>query len=133
MLALLLLAAGAEPPPPQFTVVNNVPPTFVVVNKVPPASVPAPQPVQWRSVTRPAVGHSHTCPRCRLTWDHEAHAGHDCPRCGTPQFVVDQPSRPVTVYYPVRPATSAPPPPAAPYRLPYTLPPSFGDGCPPTG
>jgi len=33
--------------------------------------------------------HSHTCYRCGTSWTHDVHAGHDCPTCGTPQYVQD--------------------------------------------
>jgi hypothetical protein len=46
--------------------------------------------------TRVPQGHTHTCVNGH-TWDHAANPTHVCKFCGASQFVVDSPSRPVTV------------------------------------
>lgn len=43
---------------------------------------------------RAPIGHTHT--HC-VTWDHTAHAGHDCPVCGVEVKDPDRPARMVTV------------------------------------
>lgn len=43
---------------------------------------------------RAPIGHTHT--HC-VTWDHTAHAGHDCPVCGLEQKFQDTRPQPVTV------------------------------------
>jgi DNA-directed RNA polymerase subunit RPC12/RpoP len=87
------------------------------------------------TTTRPAQGHSHTCGKCGTTWDHAAVAGHNCPNCGTPQFVIDRPTRPVTIrktiQVPVAAPKTAPPPTmtlSALQRSAVSL-----NGCPPSG
>jgi uncharacterized protein (DUF983 family) len=47
--------------------------------------------------SRAPVGHTHTCPRCGTTWDHQSNAGHNCPNCGAAQYVQDSFPRAVTV------------------------------------
>lgn len=75
------------------------------------AMVPQPASVQMKSVpgalpsqpikdapttvVREAHGHTHTCPRCNTTWDHDSNPGHNCPNCGTPQYVQDTVRKPV--------------------------------------
>lgn len=78
------------------------------------------------TTTRAPVGHTHTCPRCGTTWDHQANPGHNCPNCGTAVYVQDRVPRPVTI----RVATVS----AAPAPVPttvYQLPPGFSaaGGC----
>lgn len=46
--------------------------------------------------TRAPHGHTHTC-RNGHTWDHAANPTHTCKFCGLSQYVVDRPSRPVTI------------------------------------
>lgn len=46
---------------------------------------------------RQARGHTHTCHRCNITWDHVANPTHNCEICGRTQTSIDQPSRPVTI------------------------------------
>ena len=55
-----------------------------------------PTPTYDRAVTQPQlttmrapIGHTHTCPRCGITWDHAMNAGHNCPNCGTQQLYQD--------------------------------------------
>lgn len=47
---------------------------------------------------RNPIGHTHTCPRCGDTWDHNKNPTHTCQRCGASQFTIDTPSRMVQVY-----------------------------------
>lgn len=42
------------------------------------------------------VGHTHTCNKCGLTWDHSTNPGHACANCGTTQYVQDSVPRMVT-------------------------------------
>lgn len=55
--------------------------------------------------TRAPTGHTHTCPnqKCNTTWDHKSNDSHNCPECGTEQFVQDARPRPVTVKAKVKP------------------------------
>ena len=70
---------------------------FVFGSPEPVAPPPKPPVVKQSLTTRPAVGHTHTCPRCGTTWDHRENPGHQCVRCGTFQYVQDARPRPVTV------------------------------------
>lgn len=65
------------------------------------------------------VGHTHTCPRCGETWDHQKNTGHTCQNCGAHQAVQDAVPRMVQVH---APAAAYP---AAVYHAPayrYTIP-----------
>lgn len=48
-------------------------------------------------------GHTHTCPSCKTTWDHESNPvgpglqGHICPNCKTEQRTQDYTPQPVTI------------------------------------
>lgn len=55
-------------------------------------------PIRYQTVmaTRSPQGHTHTCPNGH-TWDHSATPGHNCPICGSAQFVQDRSPRMVTV------------------------------------
>lgn len=60
--------------------------------------------------TRAPHGHTHTCAHGH-TWDHAANPTHKCQFCGMMQYVVDNPSRPVTIVRTVQ-VQSEPTPPA---------------------
>lgn len=48
---------------------------------------------------RQPVGHTHTCPICGNSWDHQKNPTHKCDKAGCPgsQYVIDQPSRMVPI------------------------------------
>lgn len=98
-----------------------VPDTPSPVTVAPPAEVTG----HWSY--RAPVGHTHTCVNGH-TWDHTANPTHTCQICGAQQVVIDNPSRPVGVWF--GPAASVAPPP--PYRAPPTTYAPFGSaggGC----
>ncbi len=83
MFMLLVLACGASVP--QFIVENKCP-AFSVANRIPAVKATTTKTaVSYRQPT----SHTHTCPKCGLTWDHQANPGHVCKACGTPQYVQD--------------------------------------------
>lgn len=92
-----------------------------------PAVVAAPAPVQMvtKQVTasRAPVGHTHTCPRCGMTWDHQANPGHNCANCGTAVYVQDRSPRMVTTVRTVTVPVTAPQQSFPAYLLPG------GGGC----
>lgn len=47
--------------------------------------------------SRSARGHTHTCYHCQITWDHFENPTHNCQNCGRPQYVIDSPSKMVTI------------------------------------
>ena len=48
-----------------------------------------------------SMDHTHTCPRCKYTWNHAEDGGsHRCPKCGTFQNVQDTGRQPITVNTP---------------------------------
>lgn len=87
--AVMLVVCIVRAEPPTFTVTNRMS-EFKVVNKC-----PATKTVK-AFATRPARGHTHTCSHGH-TWDHDANPTHTCQFCGMTQYVVDTPSRPVTI------------------------------------
>jgi hypothetical protein len=121
MRTLAILAAvvtvGSVPAeePPRFVVVENKVPAFKVVEN----RVPKKAEVKWVAYSRPPVGHTHTCPRCHVVWDHQENPTHACANCGTQQFVQDPFPRPVTLWRQV------------PAERPDPVPvPSLSDDCP---
>jgi hypothetical protein len=75
-------------------------------------TAPVAQQAASANTLRQPNGHTHTCPKCGDTWDHDKNPTHNCKQCGTFQNVVDQPSRMVQV----RSAALAPVSPAVPVK-----------------
>lgn len=94
----------------------------------PSVTEPAPPKAKVEYYTRPPVGHTHSC-KCGTTWDHTANPTHTCLYCGTSQFVVDNPPRPVTMQRVVGSA-SIDIPSSNPSPATYIFPGSSSAGCP---
>lgn len=106
----------------------------------PPLSPPDPPPLTIKAVVAGTVtttrvesstsyrapqGHTHTCVNGH-TWDHAANPSHNCPQCGTPQYIVD----PVPRMVPILASSSTATRTATLYALPSGSGGCIGPNCP---
>jgi hypothetical protein len=103
VLPLVLFVCGADPAPPPFVVVNKCP-AFTVVNRLPaPAQkwdytldlppYPAPAGKEWKRYSGEQWAlfplSATSAPEVAAPGGNTFHDGHQCPRCGLSQYVVD--------------------------------------------